>query len=99
MLVVVVCFNCHLSPTSLLPYNHDKAGKVGARVLMGAGRQAVIPEQGNGRDLGQRDNERPVRFRNFLFNSVQILSYYCFFSAGPTVGPGRPDARALKLSL
>ena len=39
---------------SLLPYNHDKAGKVGARVLMGAGRQAVIPEQGDGRAFGTR---------------------------------------------
>ena len=52
-----------------------------------------------GEILGKGDNKRSVRFHNFLFNSVQILIYYCFFSAGLTVGPDWPDAHALKLSL
>ena len=33
---------------------------------MKAGRQAVIPEQGNERGLGQGDNERVVYFYNFF---------------------------------
>ena len=38
-------------------------------------------------------------FRDFLFKSAQVLTCYCFFSAGPTFGPDSVDARALKLGL
>ena len=40
--------------------------------------------------LGKGDNERPVIFHNFLFNSVQILTCYCFFSAIRPRRCGRP---------
>ena len=42
-----------------------------------------------------------MRFHDFLFKSVQILTLtcYCFFSAGPTTGPDGAGARALKLIL
>ena len=48
---------------------------------------------------GKGDKKRPVCFHDFLFKSVQILTCYCFFSAGPTSGPDSVGARALKLTL
>ena len=67
---------------------------------MGEGRQAMILEQGAmGGTTEQGDAEGAVRFHDFLFNSVQILTCYCFFSAGPTSGPDSAGARALKLAL
>ena len=48
---------------------------------------------------GKGDNGRPVHFHNFLFDSFQILTYYCFFSTGPTSGPDSASAGELKLTL
>ena len=49
--------------------------------------------------VGQGDTKGAVRFHNFLFGSVQVLTCYCFFSAGPTAGPDGAGASALKLTL
>ena len=43
----------------------------------------------------QGDAEGAVCFRDFLFNSVQILTCYWFFSAGPTSGPDSAGDGAL----
>ena len=47
----------------------------------------------------QGDTKGAVCFHDSLFKSVQILSCYCFFLAGPTSGPDSAGARALKLTL
>ena len=47
----------------------------------------------------QGDTEGAVSFHDFPFKSVQTLTCYRFFSAGPTSGPDSAGARALKLTL
>ena len=47
----------------------------------------------------QGDTEGAVRFHDFLFKSVQILTCYGFFSASPSSGPDNVGAHALKSTL
>ena len=46
----------------------------------------------------QGDTEGLVCFRDFLFKSVQILTCYFFFSAGPTFGPDSACIRAFDIN-
>ena len=52
-----------------------------------------------GRITEQGDTEGAVCFYDFCFKSVQILTCYGFFSAGPTSGPDNVGTHALKLTL
>ena len=72
-------------------YGNTSIGKERQAVTLEQEAMSGITEQG--------DAEGEVCFHDFLFDSVQILTCYCFFSAGPTSGPDSAGVRALKLTL